>query len=70
MSDHPATGDPTALLAAGELSGEDLKQCCSAAYAHPAVRWLLGGELHPGRRYQGLGARGVGAVSGPVRGGA
>jgi arsenite methyltransferase len=23
---------------------------CAAAYEHPAVRWLLGGELHPGGR--------------------
>jgi arsenite methyltransferase len=22
--------------------------CCAAIYAHPAVRWLLGGDLHPG----------------------
>jgi len=22
--------------------------CCAAVYEHPAVRWLLGGELHPG----------------------
>ncbi len=49
MSRHAAAGDPTEdLLAAGRLSGEDLKLCCAAAYAHPAVRWLLGGELHPG----------------------
>ncbi|MGH2962101.1 MAG: class I SAM-dependent methyltransferase, partial [Solirubrobacterales bacterium] len=26
----------------------DLKQACAATYEHPAVRWLLGGELHPG----------------------
>lgn len=25
-----------------------LKSCCAAVYAHPAVRWLLGDELHPG----------------------
>jgi arsenite methyltransferase len=25
-----------------------LKACCASAYADPAVRWLLGGELHPG----------------------
>jgi len=24
------------------------KACCAAVYEHPAVRWLLGGELHPG----------------------
>jgi arsenite methyltransferase len=26
----------------------DIKDSCSALYEHPAVRWLLGGELHPG----------------------
>jgi arsenite methyltransferase len=26
----------------------DLKAYCSALYEHPAVRWLLGDELHPG----------------------
>lgn len=30
------------------LCGGDLKHCCAALYAHPAVRWLLGDELHPG----------------------
>lgn len=32
-----------ALMAAG-----DLEACCAALYEHPGVRWLLGGELHPG----------------------
>jgi SAM-dependent methyltransferase len=36
----PAVHD---LLAAG-----DAKACCAALYEHPAIRWLLGGELHPG----------------------
>jgi arsenite methyltransferase len=27
---------------------KELKSCCAAVYEHPAVRWLLGGELHPG----------------------
>jgi hypothetical protein len=41
--------DPLAILAPqGEPGGEELKACCAAAYGHPAVRWLLGGELHPG----------------------
>ena len=48
MSHTGAGGDPTTLLAAEHLSDEDLKHCCAAAYANPAVRWLLGGELHPG----------------------
>jgi SAM-dependent methyltransferase len=26
----------------------DVTGCCAALYAHPAVRWLLGNELHPG----------------------
>jgi SAM-dependent methyltransferase len=30
------------------LAEGDLGACCAAVYAHPAVRWLLGGELHPG----------------------
>jgi arsenite methyltransferase len=30
------------------LSAGDRKACCATAYSHPAVRWLLGGELHPG----------------------
>jgi arsenite methyltransferase len=33
----------TELLCGGELKGR-----CTAVYAHPAVRWLLGNELHPG----------------------
>lgn len=36
------------LSADAPLSGEALKSCCAAVYAHPAVRWLLGEELHPG----------------------
>jgi hypothetical protein len=30
------------------LDEGDLKGCCAAVYEHPAVRWLLGDELHPG----------------------
>lgn len=38
-----------AAAAAGEpLEGPALKSCCAAVYSHPAVRWLLGEELHPG----------------------
>ena len=36
------------LAAGGELEGDGLKACCATAYADPAVRWLLGEELHPG----------------------
>jgi SAM-dependent methyltransferase len=38
--------DPRAF--AEFLCGCDVKSCCAALYAHPAVRWLLGDELHPG----------------------
>lgn len=48
MNQHAVPGDPTNLLAASRLPGEDLKLCCATAYANPAVRWLLGDELHPG----------------------
>jgi arsenite methyltransferase len=30
------------------LAPEELKSCCAATYEEPAVRWLLGGALHPG----------------------
>ncbi|MGH2984159.1 MAG: methyltransferase domain-containing protein [Solirubrobacterales bacterium] len=30
------------------MAAGDTKGCCSALYEHPAVRWLLGDELHPG----------------------
>lgn len=43
-----APDPPLALLTGAELSGDELKVCCAHAYADPAVRWLLGGELHPG----------------------
>ena len=29
-------------------SDAGLKRCCASLYEHPAVRWLLGDELHPG----------------------
>ena len=48
MSRDGAASDPTIVLSAVDLSDEDLKACCATAYAHPAVLWLLGGELHPG----------------------
>jgi arsenite methyltransferase len=35
--------DLDALLAEHGVEG-----CCAALYENPAVRWLLGGELHPG----------------------
>lgn len=31
-----------------QLAAEELKACCASVYEHPAIRWLLGGELHPG----------------------
>jgi SAM-dependent methyltransferase len=30
------------------LADGDVKACCTEVYAHPAVQWLLGDELHPG----------------------
>lgn len=30
------------------LASDGVKACCAAVYEHPAVQWLLGGELHPG----------------------
>lgn len=48
MSHDAAAREPTSMLAADHLSAEELKRCCAAAYANPAVHWLLGGELHPG----------------------
>jgi arsenite methyltransferase len=36
------------LAALGELDDADVGACCAAVYEHPGVRWLLGGELHPG----------------------
>jgi arsenite methyltransferase len=45
-------GTPPDALELSELTellcGGELKGCCAAVYAHPAVRWLLGNELHPG----------------------
>jgi arsenite methyltransferase len=31
-----------------QLAAEQLKSCCASIYAEPAIRWLLGDELHPG----------------------
>jgi SAM-dependent methyltransferase len=48
------SADPLSPLAglpldAGEaLAPDDVKSCCAAIYEHPAVRWLLADELHPG----------------------
>jgi arsenite methyltransferase len=30
------------------LDTDDIGACCATLYEHPAVRWLLGDELHPG----------------------
>jgi arsenite methyltransferase len=49
MTAEDGTDLATAALATGgQLDGAALKSCCAAVYAHPAVRWLLGDELHPG----------------------
>jgi arsenite methyltransferase len=39
---------PPEPLPLEDLARADVKSCCAAVYAHPAIRWLLGGELHPG----------------------
>lgn len=46
----PAGAELGEVLPSGDaqLSGAALKSCCAAVYAHPAVRWLLDDELHPG----------------------
>jgi arsenite methyltransferase len=48
VSSFPAAGlEPLPSLA--DLGSEVVrKQCCASVYEHPAVRWLLGDELHPG----------------------
>jgi arsenite methyltransferase len=38
----------SSMPALDELLDGDVKSCCAALYAHPAVQWLLGSELHPG----------------------
>jgi arsenite methyltransferase len=46
-----APGPPTRLALPpldALLAADDQKACCAAVYEHPAVRWLLGDELHPG----------------------
>jgi hypothetical protein len=41
--------DTSALASvAADLEAGDVKGCCATVYEQPAVRWLLGGELHPG----------------------
>ncbi len=45
------SADPLSALALAPdrpLAPEELKSCCASVYADPAVRWLLGEELHPG----------------------
>ncbi|MGH2914006.1 MAG: class I SAM-dependent methyltransferase [Solirubrobacteraceae bacterium] len=41
-------GGLAALAPGSEPSDAELAACCATAYADPAVRWLLGGQLHPG----------------------
>jgi arsenite methyltransferase len=43
----PAGLEPLPWLADLE-SDAGLKRCCASVYDNPAVRWLLGDELHPG----------------------
>jgi SAM-dependent methyltransferase len=48
MSTSPPSDALDLLAFADLLCGGDVKRRCAALYAHPAVRWLLGDELHPG----------------------
>lgn len=48
MTDGSADPLAAVLTAEAPLESGALKSCCAAVYAHPAVRWLLGDELHPG----------------------
>lgn len=58
----PTDLDPLAVAAVeAGLERGDVKACCAAVYEQPAVRWLLGGELHPGG--EGLTRRGLDLVS-------
>jgi SAM-dependent methyltransferase len=51
MSADPLSPLASLPLDAGEaLAPEEVKSCCAAIYEHPAVRWLLADELHPGGR--------------------
>lgn len=43
-------------------TADSLKGCCAAVYEHPAVRWLLGSELHPGGEAGTLRALELGGV--------
>ncbi len=51
-AEHTIGGGEIAGLAGLDLGrlldGGDVGACCAALYEHPAVHWLLGGELHPG----------------------
>jgi hypothetical protein len=46
--DPAAPADLATLASGAALEPPALKACCASAYADPAVRWLLGDELHPG----------------------
>jgi arsenite methyltransferase len=48
MSPPSAAAPLPPLDALSSEAAADRKACCAAVYGHPAVRWLLGGELHPG----------------------
>jgi arsenite methyltransferase len=45
---RPEAGTAAVLRVDELLATGDTKACCAALYEHPGVRWLLGGELHPG----------------------
>lgn len=48
MSSNPAPSGLDLLALTELLCSGDVKRCCAAVYEHPAVRWLLGDEFHPG----------------------
>jgi SAM-dependent methyltransferase len=49
MSESTTPASPAGVEAVADLFERgELKACCAAAYEQPVVRWLLGGELHPG----------------------
>jgi SAM-dependent methyltransferase len=48
MEAQTASFAATGPMPAKQLTSAELKSCCASLYQHPAVHWLLGGELHPG----------------------
>ncbi|MCL4286845.1 MAG: methyltransferase domain-containing protein [Thermoleophilia bacterium] len=53
---------PPIPVPAATGEAEELKRCCAGIYEHPAVLWLLGGDLHPGGEAGTLRALELGGV--------